>query len=425
MANVGSGYGGGGAGGGEQSSDNFTGSSAGAGGFVAIMTITIAKENVYKTAGWTHNFGIQVNPNFKVKVGSNIYTPFNLVRPAYETGTTKWSVSKMTLDSGLSASKTKGTRSYQVGARYGNDDNTVSKKALKIGAIGDYSYYEFADLTGYRSNIKLASSKVTKDGVPLKLLYTSDGSAITQFIQSVTTKTLTAGQTYSAQISPNQIICIILQAGGGGGGGADNSWGLFNYAAGGGGGGAGGAGFVVIKSSQYMHNDSYWSYSITQVGSGGGGGSSGNGSRPGGSSGGNTVLRVYYGGSSTTEYRDYTAYGGSGGGGANGDSAGGGGSGGGFSESAGTATTKYKLTSTTFGAVTGGNGGKVGNGGTASGSGAFGYTVDDDLVPGTSSTYGEPHVDVNQSIGSAGTTGSQNDRGGGGGGSWLGNGGYY
>jgi hypothetical protein len=423
MANQGSGYGGGGAGGGEKSSDNFTGSSAGRPGIVYIMTITLAGENQADYAGWLHNFGITANPNFLVDVGGTRYMPYQLMKPAYETGATKWAVGKMSLDTGLSTSRAVGTRTYQVGSRWGSDNNTVDKATLAVGGSGEYTFHEFADITGFASDIKLASSKIIHDGVPLRLLYTTDSNGITKYIKSVTTKTVNAGETYSSRIYENQIILVVLQAGGGGGGGADNSWGIFDYAAGGGGGGGGGAGFVVIKSPQYQDTDSSWWYYITQVGSGGSGGSSGDGSRPSGGSGGNTVLKVEYGtqwsgNSGQAVTKEYIAYGGYGGVGADEDDAGGGGPGRGFNVTAGSTTTQYRLTSTVFGTVTGGNGGKVGSGGGPSGSGVFSYTIDDDLI-------GSKTMQCDTSVGSGGGVGSQNDRGGGGGASWLGNGGYY
>lgn len=387
----GSGYGGGGAGGGERTSDNFTNSCAGSSGVVHLLKISTES--------------ITTLPNMKVDVNGTLRDILAIPGCSWmkNSSTPSYSISKLALKLPFT-SRTAGTRCL----------NRLRSGAISIHNYTDFPdfeigtlYHEFASTTGFKSNFNLHPSKLIHENKAYNALYSTTTLSSPKTFAYATSDTFTEG-THSIGLFASDYHFFILQAGGGGGGGADNSWGLFNYAAGGGGGGGGGARCILVKTDDYCECKIH-------VGGGGNGGSSGNGSRPAGSNGGDTYIELY-GRSGFNEFNtkigEVRVTGGGGGGGANGNSAGGGGS-------AGKSTTwqNDKGYITSICVVDGGSGGHVGTGNTGGTSGDNQKTLTFDLFDIT--------ITVNKSGGSGGTVGSQNDRGGGGGSSWLGNGGHY
>jgi len=395
MANIGSGYGGGGAGGGERTSDNFTTSSAGADGRIQLFAIE-------KRTSTPKN-------NFKVNVGGNIYRVQNIAYGIYP-----FSAQIGKLSFNTSAVVNQRNRFYSFKDWIDGSSSNFTKDRFIIRTSSSRMSPPYRDITAianFKAGIGVTQTKIVNDGIPLSVLYNTSDAAFTY--QSITTLGNTTG-IVDGQITPDYPsnytifygdgydVYAIVQAAGGGGGGADSSWGLFNYAAGGGGGGGGGAAFVKIVIP-------YGGYLLASVGRGGAGGSNGNGARPAGTKGGNTVLSAYNSGG--TLIGRITCTGGGGGGGANGDSAGSGGARG------QTNTSEIGNAITVIAIVDGGLGGSVGTGGAVATSGTWSTTSVTDAFDAT--------IVASNTFGSGGTTGSQDDRGGGGGASWLGNGGYY
>lgn len=200
---------------------------------------------------------------------------------------------------------------------------------------------------------------------------------------------------------------FILQAGGGGGGGADKTYGLFNYASGGGGGGGGGACCVRLK----VHNASFY-YNI-DVGTGGQKGTNSNYGTVG-SDGGATTLTIRYNDANGEIAGQVSVSGGLGGRGGSGNTAGNGGAGGTqtiFTNNAGILENICVVNGAS------GSKGCANNAGSISYSGKWSELIFTDLL--------NVKFSANKIFGSNGDTGSVDDRGGAGGASWLGDGGFY
>lgn len=200
---------------------------------------------------------------------------------------------------------------------------------------------------------------------------------------------------------------FLLQAGGGGGGGADKTYGLFNYASGGGGGGGGGACCVRVKISNATFH-----YKI-DVGSGGQKGKNSNYGTIG-TDGGATTLTIRYDNSNGEIAGQVTVSGGIGGKGGSGNSGGIGGAGGSqtvFVDNAGILSSICVVNGAS------GSKGSATNAGAISSSGKWKDVIFTDLF--------NIQFSARQFFGSNGDTGSVDDRGGAGGASWLGDGGFY
>ena len=377
MAKQGDGYGGGGAGGGESSNDSFTGASAGKGGYAAYIQF-----NNIKVANNKHvliNYNGTIYPTYHCQYYSDFKTSLTYQKVSMSIpGTTGRSYGGLKLSNSLEENKDIEINSSGV---TGNFKSVTSKVVPSIGG----------------ANLNLVINTAKTDT-------TLDGYTSYNYPGQIWSGSATSGKLTGTLYAGNLIV-FILQGGGGGGGGADNSWGLFNYASGGGGGGAGGAcvGWFSTSSDR--------TFEIT-VGGGGTAGTShkDEGSRSGGGSGGTTRVSIWGSTASGSGEHAYLAAGGGGGGGkskGNSDH-GSAGSGGGIDHSSNMNVTKT---------IKGGNGGKNGDGSVGDTSGSNSLTVSFDLLPVT--------ITIDASQGKAGTVGSCDDKGGGGGASWLGDGGKY
>ena len=373
----GSGYGGGGCGGGEYANGKFATASAGKGGYAAYIQ-------------FRHIYG-QTNKHILVNYNNKDY-------PTYH----------FTIDTSIPSSIT-----YQkvTASIAGLTNRCYNINGLKVSTpIKDSSNIEI-NSSGVTGNFKSVTTKVKPSigGENLKLVInTSNTNTNSNDIQTdayfpgqIWKGEAGPGGTLSGTIYAGDVIVFILQGGGGGGGGADNDWSLFNYADGGGGGGAGGACVYWFSSG----TDRLFTINVGKGGSAGT--THGNDkTRTNGGNGGTTSVTIYNNtGSNSGTYAYLNANGGSGGGKA---SSGGGGAGG---QIAASHMNKISI-------IDGGAGGSKGNsGGTGGSSGDHKLTIGFPICPVT--------ITVNPSTGTAGTTGSLDDRGGGGGASWLGNGGHY
>ncbi len=390
MANAGV-RGGGGAGGGESSSDSFTGSSSGGAGVVYYFRSSVKP--------------ISYNNKIRMNVNGTLYIPCFFEGPNSYGNYSYYSRIYLSRPNGIVTPNHQTNRTYNLGS---------NAKIYQANSGTSGTYTEITDMTGYQGVLSHASKIADKNGTKLNLLYFSDNTPSTKYVTSSwdygeITSSTTKSLQYSCGVNGYNYWYFVLQAGGGGGGGADNSWGLFNYAAGGGGGGGGGAAGFMVR----VPSGASWNAVIT-VGGGGDGGSSGNGSRPAGSAGGDT--RVQIKNASGTVVVDFTVGGGKGGGGANGDSAGGGGAGGQCTASSSLSDPDYLFCFI----VDGGAGGSVGQGGGVTHSSFWNSHTTPAINPHTFNPHKVAQIDN-----AGGYTGSQNDRGGGGGLSYMGSGGYY
>lgn len=393
-ANAG-GTGAGGAGGGEYSSGNFIAGSAGGGGYAAVIRVKILDS--YST------------DKLWVKVSNNNYKIHSFKKPSWDDGTVKYEISKLSIDTQLSSSRTKSNRTYSL-------------SPFTVGSSLDY--IEFQDASGFKDTIKLVNSKAYHDNIPLKVIYTTNNVSSVSYIAEITVDDYyNSSVVYNASSSnswrqwfyKDSIYYVLLQAGGGGGGGADSSYGLFNYAEGGGGGAAGGA--CVLKIQPKIDYEYAW----INIGAAGGAGTNGN-QGTAGTKGSDTTLRIYSDSSQQTEVVSMAVWGG--GGGAGGNASGGYIAPGGSKGQTGTLTDTAGIV-TRVCIIDGGDGGAGWDGGKGGGDGgtpaANWYITSESINTGLFNAL----FTLSQSTGSGGTTGGLDDRGGGGGASWLGDGGNY
>lgn len=382
--------GGGGAGGGEPVNNTFIEPSSGGDGYAYMV--------ILKT------YPADISEKLRVNVNGNNYKVVNAgMTYNYSYNKCEIIASHSTYDS---------IRSYQT-------------SPLKVDEKYKLNNVEYVDDKGLNENIGLVSSKITNDDSPLKLLYLKDENSSNIFnynietkkflVDTTSSKPISFVSTYSIELSDDknayigsldaiEYVYVLLQAGGGGGGGADNTWGLFNYASGGGGGGGGGAVCfrILIDHAIYKHE-------IT-IGKGGSRGENKNYGTVGSSGGYSSFVLKDLNNNILAEVK---VSGGTGGGGGAGQSVGSSGAGGTlftYTDNAGILTK--------IAVVDGGAGGKGGVAGSeVSSSGVWTDAVNTGLCNVT--------FTAEQSFGTPGPLVGADDKGGSGGASWLGNGGFY
>lgn len=392
MAYNATGYGAGGAGGGEYANGAFTSPSSGTKGWAAYIIInkTYASNNKHLLINYNgtvyptyHCQYPRQNPARNINLspqGRNIsLTIEGMTGRSYELNGLKLSNSLVLGDN------------IEIGSA-GVSGNYKSVTSKVIPSIGGSNLQLVINTSQTNTSLNGVNSSATYPGqifVDYKEGGDSGGS------------TTLSGTIYSGMIG-----IFILQAGGGGGGGADNSWGLFNYASGGGGGGGGGACVAYFSESSTNRT-----FTITIGGAGSAGAShKDESSRTSGTGGGSTRLSIWNStASSSGEYAYAGVTGGGGGGKSTGNSNHGSGGAKGYC---------YYSGVNILSIIDGGSGGTNGDGGACSISGQGSLDINCTFLPAHFS------VDIN-TTGTPGNTGSVDDRGGGGGASWLGNGGYY
>lgn len=288
---------------------------------------------------------------------------------------------------------------------YGN--RFYSLNPFKIGKKDENVFTELVDITGFKTGVSLHNSKVTHENKPLKVLYTNnDNESNMNYIQSIEKESFGCGNYTGIFDSSNDTsyIYVLLQAAGGGGGGADNYYKILNYASGGGGGAGGGA--ICFR---ILVDHKTYKYELS-VGSGGNSGKNGDGGSAG-SAGGDTRLTIKD--LSDQIVAQVTVSGGAGGGGGNGQTVGAGGI-----HGRNTIYLDNEGILTKICIVDGGDGGSGGNAGkSVATSGIWKETI-------TTSLF-DSEFSASQEFGTPGELVGVDDKGGSGGASWLGNGGYY
>lgn len=299
-------------------------------------------------------------------------------------------------------------RSLSIPYSRSNYNRKYQTSPFKIDTTTHYENVELVNIDEFNQDIGLIESKIVNSNSPVKVLYSKSNNESNcvdieienQWFNTIGAFTGTIG-------SPNRTdyIYVMLQAGGGGGGGADNTWSLFNYAIGGGGGAGGGAVCFRIKVDKVVYN-----YELT-VGKGGTKGKN-SGSGTAGENGGDSSLIIKD--TNNNIVAQVTVSGGTGGGGGVGNSGGKGGTHGRltvFNDNAGILTQIC--------IVDGGDGGNAANAGKAiaGSSGIWQDTISTGLF--------DIKFTADQVFGTPGPLVGADDKGGSGGASWLGDGGYY
>ena len=388
MANIGSGYGGGGAGGGENSS-GWTSPTRGSHGFAVLLDIEI--QDSY------------VPDNLKLDVDGSVYHIHLFEKPYWE---------KMGVGGSMSLSKL----SYQITERSDSikGTRTLQLNPLKIGTSDQYQYHEFLNLSGLLQGLGLKASKLSDGKRNFNFIYDLKNSLSLNYIKNVTIKSFssdgssdTTSTSFNIGGSGTHIYYVLLQGAGGGGGGADTYYFLANYAASGGGGGAGTAGLLKTTITDTVYN---CTINVGRGGSAGSQNNSGSDTSTAGQDGYNTSIHIKNSAGTQIGY-GIASGGGGGGNGSNGNVGYGGHSGSSFLYDTGC----FEHIATCWGG-NGGDGHNVGGATSVS-------TNTTHIEIKSSMSNGNLYIDT--SVGTGGTVGSENHRGGGGGASWLGNGGYY
>lgn len=293
-------------------------------------------------------------------------------------------------------------------SRSSNIDRKYKISPFEIGMSIDYHNVELSSIEGFNQDIGLITSKIMHDNLPLKVLYSKSNNENNFADVEIEDQWFQNNGTFTGTMGASDRIdyyYVMLQAAGGGGGGGDNTWGLFNYAIGGGGGAGGGAICFRVKVDKTTYN-----YELT-VGKGGTKGKNA-GSGTDGSAGGDSSLIIKD--QNNNIMAQVTVSGGAGGTGGSGQSGGKGGTHGCM-----TVFNDFANILTKICIVDGGDGGdyaKAGNAITGI-SGNWSDTISTGLF--------DIKFTAEQLFGIPGELLGADDKGGTGGASWLGDGGYY